>query len=287
MRHVRFVLAGLLGASFLTLPVAAGASTRASATPSLSSCATTVAAKAYQSGTLTVGTDSPVYEPWFINNKPSNKKGYEAALVYALAKKLGVSATNVKWVTEPFDASYTPGAKKFDFDVNEISYTADRAKAVTFSQSYYDVHQSIVTLKGNRIVTHHSAADLKTYQYGDQIGTTGLAYINNYIKPAKPARVYNTLDQALAALQSHQIDAIVVDTPTGQYMASAQIKHNKGVQVGQFPSVGEHYGLLFQKDSALVGCVNAALSALKTDGTLRTLSNKWLGIYNAVPTLKP
>ena len=101
-------------------------------------------------------------------------------------------------------------------------------------------------------------------------GTTGLAYINNFIKPDKPARVYNTLDAAVAALQSGQIDAIVVDTPTGQYMAGYQIvdKKNKplAVQVGQFPAVGEHYGLLFQKGNALVGCVDQALDTLKANG---------------------
>ena len=102
--------------------------------------------------------------------------------------------------------------------------------------------------------------------YGDQIGTTGLAYINNYIKPTRSARVYNTLDQAVAALQTKQIDALVIDTPTGQYMASAQIVDSKNkliaTQVGQFASTGEHYGLLFQKGNQLVGCVNAAIADL-------------------------
>ena len=179
----------------------------------------------------------------------------------------------------------------FDFDINEISYTAARAKAVTFSESYYDVDQSIVALKTDAIVKKHSAAQLKTYQYGDQIGTTGLAYINDYIKPTKPARVYSTLDQAVLALQTGQIDALVIDTPTGQYMASAQIvnKNKKPIatQVGQFPSVGEHYGLLFAKGNPLVGCVNDAINALKANGTLAAIQQKWLGIYTSVPTIKP
>ena len=192
---------------------------------------------------------------------------------------------------EAFDSSYIAGPKPFDFDINEISYTAARAQAVTFSVSYYDVNQSIVALKTDAIVKKHSAAQLKTYQYGDQIGTTGLAYINDYIKPTKPARVYSTLDQAVLALQTGQIDAIVIDTPTGQYMASAQIvnKNKKPIatQVGQFPSVGEHYGLLFAKGNPLVGCVNDAINALKANGTLAAIQQKWLGIYTSVPTIKP
>jgi polar amino acid transport system substrate-binding protein len=289
MRLLRPALAGLVGA---TLLCALSAGTPASAASSLATCKVSIAAHEYVKGKLTVATDNPVYTPWFVNNKPSNAKGYESAVVYAIAKILGVKKSNVDWVTEPFDSSYTPGPKKFDFDINEISYTADRAKAVTFSVSYYDVQQSIVALKTDPIVTKHSPAQLKTYQYGDQIGTTGLAYINDKIKPTKPPRVYSTLDQAVVALKLGQIDAIVIDTPTGQYMATGQITGKNGkpdiaTQVGQFPSVGEHYGLLFAKNNPLVGCVNYALSALKENGTLASLSRKWLGIYTSVPVIKP
>jgi polar amino acid transport system substrate-binding protein len=145
-------------------------------------------------------------------------------------------------------------------------------------------------LKTDAIVKKHSPKQLKSYLYGDQIGTTGLAYINDHIKPTKAARVYSTLDQAVLALQTGQIDAIVIDTPTGQYMASAQIVKNKkliATQVGQFPSVGEHYGLLFTKGDPLVGCVNTALNAMKANGTLAALQKKWLGIYISVPIIQP
>ncbi len=289
MRSVRIALAAVLGASLLSA-VSLGAASAAS-TPSLATCKSTIASQEFKKGTLTVATDNPVYTPWFVDNKPSSGKGYESALVYAIANVLGVSKSNVKWVSVPFDSSYTPGKKSFDFDINEISSTAERAKVVTFSQSYYDVNQSLVALKTNKIVTNHSSAELKTYQYGDQIGTTGLAYINKFIKPTKAARVYSTLDQAVAALQSGQIDAIAVDTPTGQYMAMAQIvdKNNKmlATQVGQFPSVGEHYGLLFEKNNPLAACINVAISTLRTNGTLSALTKKWLGIYTSVPALKP
>ena len=291
MRTVRLTLAGVLGASVLTtLSLTSGIVAQA-ASSSLASCKGTVAAQEYTKGKLTVATDNPVYTPWFANNKPSNGQGYESAVVYAIAQVLGIAKSNVKWVTEPFNASYTPGAKSFDFDINEISYTADRARVVTFSKSYYDVQQSIVVLKTNAIVTKHNPHQLKSYLYGDQIGTTGLAYINNFIKPTKPARVYSSLAEAANALQSGQIDALVIDTPSGQYMASSQIMNSKkkltAIQVGQFPSVGEHYGLLFHKNNPLVGCINAAITALRTNGTLTSLSKKWLGIYTSIATIKP
>jgi polar amino acid transport system substrate-binding protein len=285
MRSVRLTVVGALTASLLTL--SAGSAT--AATTTLASCRASLSSLEKHPGTLTAATDNPAYTPWFVNNTPSNGQGYESAVVYALAKELG--ASKVSWVTEPFDASYTPGYKSFDFDINEISYTAARAQAVSFSVSYFDVNQSIVALKTNPIVTKHTPAELKTYLYGDQIGTTGLSYIQNYIKPTRPARVYPTLNEALTALQAGQIDALVIDTPTGQYMASAQLTNAKGkliaTQVGQFPAVGEHYGLLLQKGSALTSCVDIALNALKANGTLAALQKKWLSIYTSVPTIKP
>jgi len=142
-----------------------------------------------------------------------------------------------------------------------------------------------VALKGSPITTAHSPADLKGYLYGDQIGSTGLAYINNYIKPTQQPRVYNSLDQAVSALETHQIDAIVVDTPDGQYMASSQVKG--GVQVGQFPTTGEHYGMLLAKGNPLTTCVNSALATMDQQGTIAALEKKYLGIYNAVPSIQP
>ncbi|MGH3733678.1 MAG: ABC transporter substrate-binding protein [Acidimicrobiales bacterium] len=291
MRTFRLALVGVLGASLLTgLTLTTSSLAQATTASTLAKCKTTILKQEVTKGTLTVATDTPAYTPWFESNKPSNGKGYESAVAYAIAAELGVKRSNVKWVVEPFDLSYIRGPKSFDFDVNEISYTSARAKAVTFSESYYDVNQSIVALKTDAIVKKHSPKQLKSYLYGDQIGTTGLAYINDHIKPTKPARVYSTLDQAVLALQTGQIDAIIIDTPTGQYMASAQIvKNNKPIatQVGQFPSTGEHYGLLFAKGNPLVACVNVALSAMQSNGTLAALQEKWLGIYTSVPTIKP
>ena len=239
----------------------------------------------FQPGVLTVGTDSPVFTPWFIGNNPSNGKGYESAVTYAVAKQLGFGKSQVKWVYEPFNNSYAPGPKKFDFDVNEISATPQRAQAVWFSASYYDVQQALVALAGTPIVTQHQPFQLKRYVYGDQVGTTSLAFINTVIAPKKQPKVYNTLNDVKQALQTHQIAALVTDTPTAQFISSSEIKGS--VLVGQFPSTGEHYGLLFSKGNPLVTCVNQALATLKSDGTLKALQKKYLKIYLSVPTLKP
>jgi polar amino acid transport system substrate-binding protein len=261
-------------------------STASSGAASAASCSNASIQKdLYTKGVLTVATDNPVYTPWFVSNKPSNGKGYESAVAYAIAHQLGFKPSQVTWVTEPFSSSYAPGPKKFDFDINEVSYTPQRAQAVTFSNSYYDVQQAIVALKGSKIATHHTAADLKTYLYGDQVGTTGLTYITNDIQPTQQPRVFDTLSEAAAALEAHRIDALVTDTPTAQYMASAQLKG--ATLVAQFPTVGEHYGLLFHLGNPLVNCVNHAIATLKSNGTLQALQQKYLQIYLTFPTIQP
>ncbi len=289
MRRIMFAAAAtVIGASLAACgstssssPAAAG-----SAKASTASCSNASIQKyLYTKGVLTVATDNPVYTPWFVSNKPSNGKGYESAVAYAIASQLGFKPSQVVWDTEPFSSSYAPGPKKFDFDINEISYTPQRAQAVTFSNSYYDVQQSIVALKGSKIVTQHSPAELKTYNYGDQVGTTGLTYITNNIQPTAQPKVFDTLSEAASALAAHRIDALVTDTPTAQYMASAQLKH--AVLVAQFPPVGEHYGLLFHLGNPLVGCVNQAIAKLKANGTLQALQKKYLQIYLTFPTIQP
>jgi polar amino acid transport system substrate-binding protein len=239
----------------------------------------------YTKGALTVATDNPAYPPWFVSNKPSNGKGFESAVAYAIAAKLGFKPSQVKWVYEPFTSSYAPGPKKFDFDINEISYTPQRAQAVTFSNSYYPVQQSIVALKGSPIVTRHTPAELKTYLYGDQVGTTGLSYITSKIQPTQQPRVFDTLAEVSAALEAHRITALVTDTPTAQYMAAAQLKG--AVLVAQFPAQGEHYGLLFYKGDPLVNCVNQAIAKLTASGTLHALTSKYLQLYLKFPTIQP
>lgn len=240
----------------------------------------------YRSGRLTVATDSPAYTPWFAHNQPKNGEGYEGAVAYAIAAKLGFKKSQVHWTIESFDSSYAPGPKAFDFDVNEITVTAARATAVTFSEGYYNDREALITVKGQAMVKDHSPSQLKQYRYGDQVGTTSLTYIEDKIQPTQTPSVYSNLNDVASALSNHAIQGFVTDAPTAQYMAaSGEVKH--GVVVGQFPSNDEVYGLLFAKGNPLVSCVDKAISSLKANGTLSRLQNRWLGIYDKIPTIQP
>ena len=190
--------------------------------------------KTQSAGTLTVATDNPAYEPWFSDNDPSNGKGFESAVAYAVADKLGFAKEKVKWTKESFNAAISPAPKNFDFDINEFTITPERAKAVDFSTGYYDVTQAVVTVKGSKIANAKSVADLKDAKLGAQIGTTSLDALNTVIAPSTKATIFPTNDTAVAQLKNGQVDGIVVDTPTAFYMASAQL--DNGVIVGQLPS---------------------------------------------------
>jgi len=260
----------------------------------LASCAK-AALKTVKSGQLTVGTDNPAYPPWYAGgskssfwkiNDPSNGKGFEPAVAYAVAGKLGFPHGQVKWAYVPFNKSYAPGPKPFDFDINQISYTPARAKVVSFSNSYYDVNQSLVVLKGKPIARVHTIAGLKPYKLGAQLGTTSYDFIKGTIKPSKSPAVFPQNAGAIQALKNGQIDGLVVDLPTAFYVTAVQVPN--ATILGQFPaeSGGEHFGMVFAKGNPLVGCVNKALASLKASGALQKIQQRWLAKATGAPVLK-
>jgi polar amino acid transport system substrate-binding protein len=252
-------------------------------------------------GKLTIGTDNPAYppyyqppasgsapKPWELGD-PNNGQGFESAFAYALAQQLGFTKDQVTWIVVPFDNSYAPGPKKFDIDVNQVSYTPDRAKVVDMSDGYYTLNQSVVALKSNPLANAKSIADLKGYKFGAQVGTTSLDTINNTIQPTTAAKVYNTNDAAIAALKARQIDGLVVDLPTAFYVTAAQVDNS--VIVGQFaPPSGadaEHFSVVLAKGSSLTTCVNQAIAAMKSDGSLDSITKEWLSDKASAPVFQP
>jgi len=227
-------------------------------------------------GKLTIGTDSPAYGPWFSDDDPTNGKGYESAVAYAVAKQLGFAADEVVWTTVPFSNVIAPGDKKFDFDINQVSITEERKQAVDFSSGYYDVNQAIIAVKGSKLDGATTLAALQGATLGAMVGTTSYDTITNVIKPTKAAVALDNNDIAKQELANGQIDGLVVDLPTAFYMTAVEI--TDGIIVGQLPAQtgGEQFGLVLNKDSALTTCVSKAVDALRADGTLAALQQQWL-----------
>ena len=276
-------------ASAAALAAVAATAVAATATPS-ASCPTVT------DGQLTIGTDNPAFPPWFGGgsktskwkiNDPATGKGYESAVAYAIAGKLGYGKSQVKWTWVPFNKAFAPGSKSFDFDINQISYTPARAKVVDFSKSYYDVNQAIVVNKGTKIASVRGIKGLAPYKLGAQLGTTSYAFIKSTIKPSKQPAVYPTNAGAVLALKNKQIDGLVVDLPTAFFVTAVQVPNGK--ILGQFENKGnttDHFGVVLAKGNPLTACVNRAITSLRGNGTLTKLQRLWLAKATGAPILK-
>ncbi|MDI1466128.1 ABC transporter substrate-binding protein [Catellatospora sp. KI3] len=279
------------GAATLAVLVLAACAPQDEPTPGASTSAAPAACapgtlKTVTAGKLTVATDDPVYPPWFADNKPDSGQGFESAVAYAVAAKLGYAKDQVVWVRVTFNAAIAPGAKTFDFDINEFSITPERRQAVDFSAPYYDVTQTVITVKGSKIAGAKSLADLKHAKLGAQVGTTSYRAITEIVKPDAAPAVFNNNDDAKKQLQNGTVDGIVVDLPTAFYMTGAEL--DGGVIVGQLPQPSgtpEQFGLVLDKGSALTSCVSQAVDALRADGSLDALTKQWLAGVAGAPTL--
>jgi len=236
-------------------------------------------------GKLTIATGEPAYEPWVVNDDPSTGEGFEAAVAYAVAEQLGYSTDNVVWVRSTFDSAIAPGPKDWDINLQQFSITDERKGAVDFSSPYYTTTQAIVTVSGSLAATATSIDELKNLKLGAPTGTTSYT-VAAALLGEKNLQVFNTVEDTVLALTSGQIDGLITDLPTAFYLTAAELEN--GVIVGQFADNegGDNYGLVLQKGSTLTQPVTAAVDALRGNGTLATIEQKWLSDAVSVPVLK-
>lgn len=236
-------------------------------------------------GKLTIATGQPAYAPWVLDDKPESGKGFEAAVAYAVAEKLGYTKDQVTWVRTTFDAAIAPGPKDFDLNIQQFSVTPEREKVVDFSAPYYQTTQAVVAAEGTQASKATSIADLKGAVLGVMSGTTSLKAAEDVIAPTQKVQVFNDNADAVTALQNGQIDGLVVDLPTAFYVRDAQLE-GKGVIVGQLEgATGDEFAFVLPKDSKLTADVSKAVEALRADGTLDKLVQTWLADQGA-PFLK-
>ncbi len=238
-----------------------------------------------ESGTLTVATGEPAFEPWVVDDAPENGKGFESAVTYAVAEGLGIAEADVTWTRTGFDEAVAPGEKEYDFNIQQYSISPERDEVVDFSDGYYTVEQAIIGREDGPIADAESLEDLKDAKLGAAIGTTSLDYIEEFIQPSSEALVFDDNAAAKAAFDANQVDGIVFDLPTAYYITSVEITDS--TIIGVLPQQGdaEELGMLFETDSPLIPCVNEALATLKDDGTLDDLQQEWLNNGGDIPTL--
>ncbi len=236
-------------------------------------------------GTLTVATDSPAFPPYVIDDDPTSGKGFESAVAYAIAEELGFTAEEVTWIRVPFNSTFAPGPKKFDFDLNQVSIKAERQKGADFSSPYYTTPQGVLVAGDSEFAGATTLTDLKDAQIGVQVGTTSLDAVNEVIAPGKQVRVFNDSNDVVRALKNGQVDAIVTDLPTTLYLRDAVVEGS--TLVGQFEAPGgDDWGAVLEKDSELTPCVTAAVDSLRDSGELASITEQWIGAEAPVLALE-
>jgi polar amino acid transport system substrate-binding protein len=247
------------------------------------------AGKTLNEGVLTIATSNPAYFPWVMDNDPASGKGFEAAVAFEVAARMGFDAAKVVWTAASFDESIQPGLKNFDFNLQQFSVTAEREQVVDFSIPYYSAAMAVLTRKSaiDAGVTS-DLASLKGVIWGADASTTALPMLQDLIAPETAPLLYNDNTDVVAAMKANQVDAALFDLPTALYLGAVVLED--GVILGQFPSERsqnpDRFGLLMEEGNALKSCVDAAITAMTSDGTLAGLEAAWLQETTGVPVIK-
>ena len=284
----RFGIALAAASALLLSACSSSSETAASSAPTAAETAASACApeslQTLTPGKLAIATGEPAYYPWVIDDAPESGAGFEAAVAYAVATELGFAAEDVSWVRTTFDGAITPGAKDFDFNLQQFSITEERKAAVDFSTPYYSAPQAIVSFAGSPIEGLTTIEELKGAKLGAGVGTTSLDAISTVF--GSEPQAFNDNAAAVAALKNGQIDGIVVDLPTAFYLSGVEVEG--GIIVGQLPSTGDgdNFGLLLAKDSPITSCVSQAVDAIRASGELDEITAKWLSTDAGAPVLK-
>lgn len=249
-------------------------------------CAT---GKTLEEGVLTIATGNPAFYPWVLNDAPESGEGYEAAVAYAIAGAMGFEADQVTWVRTSFDEAIQPGAKNFDFNMQQYSITPERDQMVDFSLPYYTSAMAVLTTQ--QAVDNGLEANLASLRgaiWGADASTTAVPMLNEIVEPEGDALLYGDNVDVTAAMQAGQIDAALFDLPTALYLAAVVL--DDGVILGQFPAEQsqnpDQFGLLMEDGNALRECVNAAITELTESGELAAIEAQWLQDATGVPVIE-
>lgn len=236
-----------------------------------------------EAGKFIVHTDEPAYEPWIVDNDPTNGQGFESALIYAIAGKLGFSEDQVEWGRTAWNNSFAPGPKNFDAYIAQVSITPERARAVGFSRAYVRGQLAVIAKEDSPVFEAETFEDLAKFKWGTQVGTIYYSYLDQYIKPEQDILVFDTNADSLTALVNDTVEAGLQDLQIAYYVTGEQFPE-LGI-AGVLPDKGDGgSGLVTELDSELIPYLDAAIIALENDGTIQALFDEYLAPSDDIKT---
>ena len=235
----------------------------------MATAACAIAGNAAQAADLTVGANIGNV-PWEFQEATGKNVGFEIDLVEEIGKRLGKS---VEIVNIPFNGLFSAvQSGRIDMAVSSITITEKRLESVSFAQPYYDSDQSLTVLAKSGL---SKVEDLKGKAVGVDTGSTGDMWATQNVAKYGFAdiRKFEGLQPAMLDLAAGRLDGYISDIPALLYYS----KDKPQFKVAQRIPTGERYSIMLAKNSPLAPQVNDQITALKKDGTMATLHEKWFG----------
>lgn len=224
---------------------------------------------------LRIGVDTGAYPPFTIPAADGTWSGWEIDFMNAICAeaKLECVVTPTAW--DGIIPALTGG--QIDVIMSSMSITAEREKAIDFSDKYYNTPTAVIAGKG--LVATPDAAGLKGKVIGVQISTTQEAYAQKYFAAdAAEIKSYQTADEVNQDLASGRIDAMVIDVLPGTAFLESETGaccENVGEVVDDPEILGRGVGFGLRKGDPLMATLNAAIAAIRANGTYDAISKNY------------
>jgi polar amino acid transport system substrate-binding protein len=201
--------------------------------------------------------------------------GFSRETAEGIVGRLG--GAEIEWVPVPFNQLFSPLHSPFDFAVQLVTITPERASIVDFSDPYVEVSQALLARRDSPLAAARRLEEVRKHRLGADTSTTAMACLRSLVRPVAEPEEFSSVFLAAKAVADGGIDGAVFDAP----IAIALSKQFPGTTVVGQLGAREQCGVLFDKGSPLREPVSRALNEMKADGTLSRLLEKWFpGIEN-------
>lgn len=219
------------------------------------------------------------YPPLQFLDAAGNAVGWEYDAMAEIAKRLNLTVTyeNISW--DAMIAAVSQG--QYDLGMTGITIRDDRKEQVDFSEPYMR-SEMVMMVRGDeeRFADAAGFAADEELLMAAQPGTTPF-YVGVYEvldgNEANPRiKLFETFGAGVEALKAGDVDLVLTDGTAGNGYVEAS---GGGLKIIGSPLGTEDFGFIFPKGSDLVAPVNAAIAAMRADGTLDALNTRWFLEY--------